>query len=687
MGTGHLEEAPAGLPEWSEPIGSRSIFGTVVLLVGFVLVYLALDRISFIGPLHGINITPWSPSTGLAMALLLTKGPRWAPLVFVAELLSEATLPVVPVPVAPVLSGALLVASIYCGAATILRRARLAAGIRSTADAAKLLIATVLAAGLVATGFVIIYAAAGVVPWRGIVESGFEYWIGDVTSIVVFVPALLLLRERMMQRNPHRSTRMPMQFAEFAVQAASIVAALAVVLRENGFGHNPGPFYVLFLPLIWIAVRYGHAGATWAVVAIQLGLITGLEIAGYSDSALPAIQLLMFAVAATGLVLGAVVSERHGLSRALVDSESRRAAILNTARDGVMTIDAHGRIESINPAIERLFACTAGETTGIEVANLIEDLPDLLRRLDVADGLAPFDARYPELDARRADGTSFPIELSAGRFVLDEAVHYTVVIRDITSRREAEARFRQHQTELAHVSRVSLAGEMAAGLAHELSQPLTAITSYARGCLRLLRQPVAEPGLLEEGIAELVQQGERAGEVLDRLRDFVRGGEFRRARIEIETPIQAAVNLIRMDAMEQQVEIQVAVDPGLPAVLADRIQIEQVLLNLLRNAIDAMEGANIKRRSILIKALRRDTQTIEIAVCDTGPGVAAEVRNALFEPFKTTKRLGMGMGLSISRSIVEAHGGSLRMRRNFPSGAIFCFDLPTTQAEVTIDAG
>jgi two-component system sensor kinase FixL len=155
----------------------------------------------------------------------------------------------------------------------------------------------------------------------------------------------------------------------------------------------------------------------------------------------------------------------------------------------------------------------------------------------------------------------------------------------------------------------------------------------------------------------------------------------------VEPLINAAVGLIRTEAIQQDVEIQVRIEPGLTAVLADRVQIEQVLLNLLRNAMDAMETANSERRSIVVKARRSSKHAIEISVADSGPGVAAEVADTIFEPFVTTKQLGMGMGLSISHSIVQSHGGSVRMVPNVPSGAIFFFDLPTAEAEASADAG
>jgi two-component system sensor kinase FixL len=473
---------------------------------------------------------------------------------------------------------------------------------------------------------------------------------------------------------------------ECAAQGASIVVALAILF--SGIGDQPlGLFYLLFLPLIWIAMRYGLRGASWAVLVIQIGLITGLEIRGHSELTLRAFQLFMFALAATGLMLGAIVSERRRLSLALVDSEGRRAAILNTARDGVLTIDACGRIQSINPAIERLFSRPSQRLIGNDVCELVEGVPDLLHRLKLAARSSASEARCWELDARRADGTTFPIEFSAGRFSLLGTEHYTVVIRDISLRRKAEARYREHQAELAHVSRVSLAGEMAAGLAHELSQPLTAITAYARGCLRLLAGPMPEAAMLREGMAEVVQQAERAGDVLDHLREFVSGGEYRRSLTEVKPLIDAAISLTRIEATQREVEIASRIDPNLPAVLADRIQIEQVLMNLLRNAMDAMNAANSPQRSIIVEANQKSNHAVEISIIDSGPGVAAEVVDTIFEPFVTTKPLGMGMGLSISRSIVESHGGTLRMVRSVRSGAMFMFDLPAAEAEASVNGG
>ncbi len=687
-----MEEALDDLvpaPQWASPIGwsTSPASRAIALAVGYIALYVSLDRLSYIAALHGINITPWSPSTGLALALLLIKGLRYAPLVMAAELLSTATLPTATVALLPMCLGSLVVAAGYSGAAAVLRRAGLGAGIRGGSDAVALLIVTIVSSALVAGGYVVVYAAAGVVPWSGAVEAGYHYWIGDAVAIAVVLPPLLLLHGQIDKRSRQHWRKPPRQIVEFALQAVSIAAALVAVFLATTGDRSLANFYLLFLPLIWIATRHGLPAANWAVLVIQIGLIAGLEIQGHPEHMLRPFQLLMLALAATGLMLGALVSERRRLSQALADSEGRHAAILNTARDGVLTIDARGRIQSINPAVERLFSRQSERLIGHDLSELVEDAPDLLDRLKLAARAPASEASPWEVEARPAGGRAFPIELSASRFDLTGQEHYVVVIRDITLRRSAEARDREHQAELARVSRVSLAGEMTAGLVHEVSQPLTAIAAYARGCLRLLAGTQPEPALLHEGLAELVQQAERAGDVLGRLREFVRGGEYRRVPTEVGPLIAAVFALTRAEALRKKVEFQARVDPGLPAVIVDPVQIEQVLVNLLRNAMDAIEAANSERRSIRVEARRTDNGAVEIAVTDTGPGIATEMCDSIFEPFVTTKPDGMGMGLSISRSILASHGSTLRLRRNAPSGVVFMFDLPTVEAEAGADVG
>jgi len=397
--------------DWAARIGSSAshAWRTTTLSIAYVALNLTLDRLSFIAVLHGVGITPWNPSTGLAMALLIIKGLRYAPLVMVTELLSSATLPTGAISPVPVFLGSLVVTAGYTGAGAVLRRVGFQTSMRRSSDVVMLLVVTIISSGLVASGFVASYAVAGVVPWSGFAEAGFHFWIGDAIGIIVLLPLLLLLHERIKQRAQPVRGRTSFQFAECSAQGASVVAALAAVFLGTNGDHPLGLFYLLFLPLIWIAMRHGLPAASWAVLTIQIGLIAGLEIQGHSELTFRAFQLFMFALATTGLMLGAVVSERRRLALALIDSEARRTAILNTARDGILTIDARGRIQSINPAVESLFSRPSHLLIGHEVSELIEDMPDLLHELKIALHSPAAKTGYWELNARREDRTTFPI--------------------------------------------------------------------------------------------------------------------------------------------------------------------------------------------------------------------------------------------------------------------------------------
>jgi two-component system sensor kinase FixL len=272
----NLMRAPVWVPGMNSAAGRRRAAGA--LFVGYVAVYLILDRLSFIEAQHGIGITPWNPTAGLALALLIIKGLRWAPAVFAAELLSGATLPGITVPPAPIIAATVMVTGGYMSAAAILPRVGLEPGLRRTSDVVLLLLVTIMSSGLVAGGFVAIYAAAGVVQWSSFPDAVFHFWVGDAIGIVVFAPPLLILNRPSEQSGPADRERRWLQLLEIGGQGASIIAALALVFSRVG-GDSPfGLFYVLFLPLIWIATRGGLVRASWALLAIQFGLIAGLEL-------------------------------------------------------------------------------------------------------------------------------------------------------------------------------------------------------------------------------------------------------------------------------------------------------------------------------------------------------------------------------------------------------------------------
>jgi len=292
------EEAVANVTPasaWAGPASSRigRAWAVVALSVGYIALYLTLDRFSFIEAQHGIGITPWSPSGGLALALLILKGLRWSPAVFAAEVLSGATLPEATIPSAPIFIAALVVTGGYAGAAAVLRRIGFEPGLHRTSDVALLIVVTIASSGLAACGYMAAYAAAGVVPWSGFFNAVVHYWIGDAIGIIVLVPPLLTLTRPKEHWGPADHNRLWLQLFEIAAQAASIVVALALLFSRVISHHPFRLFYVLFLPLIWIAVRRGLTATSWAVLGIQIGLIAGLQLQEQLEATLRDFQLLI----------------------------------------------------------------------------------------------------------------------------------------------------------------------------------------------------------------------------------------------------------------------------------------------------------------------------------------------------------------------------------------------------------
>jgi two-component system, LuxR family, sensor kinase FixL len=340
----------------------NKVWATAAIVVTYVVAYVGLDRLRFNNPLHGIGITPWDPSSGLTLAFLMVKGLRYTPAVALAELLSSEYLPLVPIPLFAALGGALVITGGYAFAAVILRHMLPeSVNLYRAQDVALLLAVTLVASGVVAVGYVAVYAAAGIVPWTGYTEGAFQYWIGDAIGVGVLTPLLLQCVNRLSR--PWKVPDHPERRAiEAALQGLAIAAALAVVVGLDPDHEQFSRFYLLFLPLIWIATRQGIAGATWAALVIQAGLIAALEVQEQSAATVRSYQMLMFALTTTGLMLGAVVTERERGRQALSEAMSRLGAILNTASDAVLTVDRRGRIESVNAAggatVRTVGACT-----------------------------------------------------------------------------------------------------------------------------------------------------------------------------------------------------------------------------------------------------------------------------------------------------------------------------------------
>jgi two-component system, LuxR family, sensor kinase FixL len=270
--------------------------------------------------------------------------------------------------------------------------------------------------------------------------------------------------------------------------------------------------------------------------------------------------------------------------------------------------------------------------------------------------------------------------LAVGEVRLPDRRLFAGFVRDISERHQAQRRVHRLQSELAHVSRISAMGEMASALAHELNQPLTAIMNYVQACRRLAASP---RGLSPERLAELMDkaagQVSRAGQIIARLRQFMATGETERTVEDINQVVEEASHLALVGAAEKGIRFRLQLAPNPPPVLIDKIQIQQVVLNLMRNSIEALEEAD--SRELVVSTVACEPEGIEVAVVDTGPGLTDEVAAQLFQPFVTTKPGGMGIGLSICRSIIDAHGGRIRAEPTPGGGASFRLILPLAPAD------
>jgi len=362
------------------------------------------------------------------------------------------------------------------------------------------------------------------------------------------------------------------------------------------------------------------------------------------------------------------------------------ASILDTVPDAMIVIDKAGHIESFSRAAERMFGYEAEEVVGRNVSML---MPNPYR--DEHDGYLERYHRTGEkriigvgrlVVAQRKDGSTFPIELSVGEVVSNKVRLFTGFIRDLTERQEREQRLQELQSELVHISRVSALGEMSSALAHELNQPLSAIGNYLSGLRRLTQSEAPlDMDLVNEALDRAVDQTLRAGEIIRRLRDFMSRGDIERRAESVSRMVNEASALALVGAREHGVRVHFRLDKTADTILVDRVQIQQVLLNLIRNAIEAMVEERSQPRHLTIASAPDQGGMIRLSVADTGPGLKPEIAERLFQPFNTSKATGMGVGLSICRTIVESQGGRIWAEPNPGGGTVFHLTAPAAVME------
>jgi len=518
------------------------VFDAHKLVVGLVYLaaYAVLDWISFIEPYAHLGITPWNPGTGLSFVLLLLFGLRMIPFLLISPLLADYFNQQFAMPWQVEILASVLVGGGYSIALTILLhpKLRFEPTLDSMRDLVLLMIVAVISAAFVAIGYVSLTIAAGLLPPADFTAATLRYWVGDVIGITVIAPFALFALTR--RRILPMTTETSLQFVAIGI-ALALVFGLA---EEQQFQL----FYVLFLPIVWLAVRTGSEGVSVGILVTQLGLILGIQLFPARTFDVTAFQALMLVLAVTGLVAGELVTER----------------------------------------------------------------------------------------------------------------------------RRTEAQLRLQQESHSRLARLGSMGELAAAVAHELNQPLMAAGTYTRLVNDAMSAAPVDVVTAAETAKKAVAQVERAAEVVRHLRALVRLDRSNRALCRFEQIVEEALELCRPDLDRTHVTARTDIAADLPRVMVDLLQVEQVLINLLRNAIDAIGN---RRGSVLIAAKTFDAEFIEVRVVDTGPGFPPTLLESAFLPLSSSKAEGLGIGLPLCRSIVEAHGGKLWIDDGAQGGAVH-FTLP-----------
>ncbi|HVX75585.1 MAG TPA: PAS domain S-box protein [Bradyrhizobium sp.] len=461
--------------------------------------------------------------------------------------------------------------------------------------------------------------------------------------------------------------------------AAALLAFVLLFLLHHYFADRT--FTAIYLPVVVFAVFVGGRGPAIFVTVLCLGISIFFLQEELLTNPANLIDISFFT--GLGLILSFVGDRLLHESEGSRYRQAQLESILDTVPEAMIMIDDQGIMRSFSATAERLFGWSAKEALGKNVSMLMptpyrQEHDSYLHRYRTT-GERRIIGIGRIVVGERKDGSTFPMELAVGEAKVGGERFFTGFIRDLTERRAQERRLQELQSELVHVSRLTAMGEMASSLAHELNQPLSAITSYLRGAATLLKAEQIDKGRIGEALDRSAIQALRAGDIIKRLREFVAKGETQHALENPAMLLEEAAALALVGAKEHGVRVSLRCDHDLPDVVVDKIQIQQVALNLIRNAVEAMETAN--RRELTISVTRQKDDLALFSVADTGTGIAPEIAEHLFQPFVTSKANGMGVGLSICRTIIEGHGGSILARPNDGGGTIFEFTLPFAERE------
>ena len=399
-------------------------------------------------------------------------------------------------------------------------------------------------------------------------------------------------------------------------------------------------------------------------------------IAGLNEKLEEKIRQQTRALTTSNLSLMKKVEELRRSRHQLVEREAKLNSIFNASVEGIITVDMLDIIVSVNAAVETIFGYKPEELIGCSISKLMPLSPRDINDYNLTRAKQCI-GQIQEIEGVRKNGSIVPLDLSVAEFSIDNEHYFTNIVRDVSLRKHREQQDKEHLDELAHVTRLGLMGEMASGIAHEVNQPLSAISSYTQVSLNLINAENPDLVKLTEVLHKTQQQALRAGRIIHRMREFVKSHAKHRSATNLNTLIHDAVSLCIAEFKQNDIKLIFELENNLPPIDVDHVQIEQVIINLIRNSVEALQNLPAKQqRQIAIHSRLTLNDGIQVRVKDNGPGLNEEQQQKILTPFYTTKIDGMGMGLSISRSLIEAHEGTLHFNSQAGKGTTFYFTLP-----------
>jgi PAS domain S-box-containing protein len=527
------------------------------------------------------------------------------------------------------------------------------------------------------------------------IENYFVYWgqwyLSNALGSLTLGPLFLT----MFSDSPRSSSVAPPRRQAEAVilgVALAIVCATAFQFsnRTIALGFIPTLLYSPLPLILWSTMRFGEKGASAAILIVAIVLLwrtlnsSSVFIAGNPEANVLALQMFLIGLAIPVLLLGASIDEVRHAEQSTSENEERMGLAAASANIGLWHYD---------PATERFWAtghCRSmfGLAPHVELTHytLINAIHPEDRQVALEAMKAAANSEQPTVSEFRtisADGQTRWIRARAYAHFGDRGVPVRLsgILVDITDYKTAEAEAELQRREVAHLMRVSVLGELSGAIAHELNQPLTAILSNAQAALLVLAQTPADLAEVKEALEEIEMEDTRAGEVIHRLRDLLGKGKSTFARIHLNDLIESTLQLLRGELIGRKIRLSMNLGDHLPSTYGDAVQLQQVVLNLVMNAMDAMSATPVSRRTITVSTRVTETGRIEATVADRGPGLSPEVRAKVFRPFFTTKDHGLGLGLSICSNIVNSHGGEINLDNNSEGGATARVTLPAPEVD------